>query len=76
MPRPHETMIEYLEPGNGQTKQGYFWTLKRPGGDAVFVWKPSRSGKSLASIIPADFTGTLGCDGYSVYQIFAAGRQR
>ena len=68
-----ETMIEYLEPGNGQTKQGYFWTLKRPGGDAVFVWKPSRSGKSLASIIPADFTGTLGCDGYNVYQTFAAG---
>jgi transposase len=67
-----ETMIEYLEPGHGQTKQGYFWTLKRPGGDAVFVWKPSRSGQSLASIIPADFTGTLGCDGYSVYQTFAA----
>lgn len=68
-----ETMIEYLQPGNGQTKQGYFWTLKRPGGDAVFVWKASRAGKSLASIIPADFTGTLGCDGYSVYQAFAAG---
>ena len=68
-----ETMVEYLQPGNGQTRQGYFWTLKRPGGDAVFVWKPSRAGKSLASIIPADFTGTLGCDGYNVYQTFAAG---
>lgn len=67
-----ETMIEYLKPGNGQTKQGYFWTLKRPGGDAVFVWKPSRSGENLCHIIPVNFTGTLGVDGYAAYQSFAA----
>ena len=40
---------------------------------AEFCRQPSRSGKSLANIIPADFTGTLGCDGSSVYQTFAAG---
>lgn len=68
-----ETLIKYLKPGNGETKSGYFWTLKRPGGDSVFVWKASRAGKSLASIIPVNFTGTLGCDGYIVYQTFAAG---
>lgn len=63
-----ETMIEYLEPGNGQTKNGYLWTIKRPGGDAVFVWKTNRAEASLANIIPANFIGTLGCDGYIVYQ--------
>ena len=65
-------MIEYLQPGNGETKQGYFWTLKRPGGDAVFVWRTSRSAQALSNIIPASFTGTIGCDGYSVYQSHAA----
>ncbi len=67
-----ETMIEYLKPGHGQTKQGYFWALKRPGGDSVFVWKPSRSGESLRHIIPVDFKGTLGVDGYAAYQSYAA----
>jgi transposase len=66
-----ETMIEYLEPGNGQTKQGYFWTLKRPGGDAVFVWRTSRAASCLSNIIPANFTGTIGCDGYAAYQSYA-----
>jgi transposase len=66
-----ETKISYLEPGNGQTKSGYFWTLKAPGGDAVFHWRTSRSAAALADIIPADFSGTLGCDGYSVYQSHA-----
>lgn len=66
-----ETMIEYLEPGNGATKQGYLWTLKRPAGDAVFVWRTSRAARCLSTIIPADFTGVIGCDGYSVYQSHA-----
>jgi transposase len=67
-----ETMIEYLKPGHGRTKQGYFWTLKRPGGDSVFMWNPSRSGESLNNIIPVDFKGTLGVDGYAAYQSYAA----
>lgn len=67
-----ETMIEYLKPGNGQTKQGYLWTLKQPGGDAVFVWHTSRAQECLRNIIPANFTGVIGCDGYSVYQSHAA----
>lgn len=62
-----ETMIEYLQPGNGQTKQGYFWTFKRPGGDAFFAWHTSRAAACLHKIIPADFSGTLQCDGYGAY---------
>jgi hypothetical protein len=66
-------MVEYLEPGHGQTKQGYFWTLKRPRGDAVFVWRTSRAAACLHNIIPADFSGVIGCDGYAAYQSHAAG---
>ena len=74
-----ETMIEYLQPGNGETKQGYLWTLKRPEGDAVFVWRTSRAAQCLSNIIPVSFTGIIGCDGYSAYQTHAtqsAGRLR
>lgn len=67
-----ETMVEYLDPGHGQTRQGYLWTLKRPEGDAVFVWRTSRAAQCLHSIIPADFTGVIGCDGYQAYQTHAA----
>jgi transposase len=63
-----ETMIEYLSPGNGETKHGYFWTLRRPGGDSLFVWRTGRGAECLSNIIPVDFRGIIGCDGYSVYQ--------
>lgn len=71
-----ETMIEYLDPGHGQTRQGYLWTLKRPEGDAVFVWRTSRAAQCLHNIIPADFTGVIGCDGYQAYQTHAAQSDR
>ena len=66
-----ETPIEYLSPGNGQTKQGYLWACKRPGADVSFVWKTSRAARCLDHIIPADFSGTVQCDGYSAYPSFA-----
>jgi transposase len=69
-----ETPIDYLEPGNGKTRQGYFWTFNRPGGDGFYHWKTSRAAACLESIIPLTFTGTLQCDGYSAYQSFASGR--
>jgi hypothetical protein len=33
-----ETPINYLDPGNGKTRQGYLWTGNRPGGDVFFHW--------------------------------------
>lgn len=71
-----ETCIEYLEPGNGQTKQGYFWVLKAPRGDAVFAWKQSRAGEVLKHLLPAAFSGTIGCDGYTAYQSYAASSEQ
>jgi transposase len=69
-----ETPIEYLEPGNGKTRQGYFWTFHRPGGESFFDWQTSRATACLESIIPSNFKGILQCDGYSAYQSFANGR--
>ena len=69
-----ETPIDYLEPGNGQTKQGYLWTGSRPNGDVFFHWETSRAAACLDHVIPATFTGTLQCDGYVAYRAFANGR--
>ncbi len=66
-----ETPVEYLSPGNGETKQGYLWACKRPGADVSFTWATSRAALCLERIIPADFTGTVQCDGYQAYPSFA-----
>jgi transposase len=69
-----ETPIEYLEPGHGKTRQGYFWTCSRPGGDVVFRWETSRAAACLNNIIPVGFTGVVQCDGYPAYRAFADSR--
>jgi transposase len=66
-----ETPVEYLSPGNGETKQGYLWACKRPGADVSFTWATSRGARCLDHIIPADFSGTVQCDGYAAYPSFA-----
>ena len=59
-----ETPIRYLDPGNGKTKTGYFWTLNRPGHGTVYQWFTSRAATCLNHIVPRDFTVLLQCDGY------------
>lgn len=66
-----ETPIEYLDPGHGETRQGYFWTYNAPGGDVFFSWQTSRAATCLETVIPVNFAGTLQCDGYSAYEAFA-----
>jgi transposase len=65
-----ETVIKYLSPGHGTTKQGYLWVCAKPGGDAVFSWHTSRAADCLKSLIPAGWSGKLQCDGYSAYPAF------
>ena len=65
-----QTPIEYLVPGNGETKLGYLWACARPGGDAVFTWHTSRAAACLEGIIPPSFRGTLQTDGYAAYPAF------
>jgi transposase len=66
-----ETPVDYLEPGHGRTRQGYLWTGSRPRGDVFYHWQTSRAAACLENLIPASFTGTLQCDGYSAYRAFA-----
>jgi transposase len=66
-----ETPVNYLEPGLGRTRQGYFWTGSRPQGDVFFRWETSRATACLDKVVPANFTGTLQCDGYAAYRAFA-----
>lgn len=70
-----ETPIDYLDPGFGRARQGYYWVCNRPGGDVVFHWEPSRSTDCLEKLIPVDFKGTIQCDGYSAYRAFADRRK-
>jgi transposase len=69
-----ETPVRYLAPGHGQTKQGYFWTANRPGGEVIYHWETSRAAACLSNVLPVDFAGTVQCDGYAAYDAFA--RQR
>ena len=69
-----ETPIRYLAPGHGKTKLGYLWMCGAPRGDAIFHWEVSRAATCLEKIIPADFRGTIQCDGYEAYDCFAKGR--
>jgi hypothetical protein len=69
-----ETPIDYLEPGNGKTRQGYLWTCARPKGDVIFQWETSRAADCLHKLIPVNFIGTMQCDGYSAYPAFAEKR--
>ena len=65
-----ETVIKYLAPGHGATKQGYLWVCAKPKGDAVFSWHTGRAADCLQSLIPAGWSGIIQCDGYSAYPAF------
>jgi transposase len=69
-----ETPVRYQAPGNGSTKLGYLWAFNVPGGDLFFDWKTSRAAACLEKIIPANYCGTLQCDGYAAYDCFARSR--
>ncbi len=69
-----ETPIRYLAPGHGQCRLGYLWVCHEPGADAIFSWHTSRAAICLDRIVPADFRGTIQCDGYVAYDAFASSR--
>jgi transposase len=71
-----ETPVEYLEPGYGKTRQGYLWTVCRPGQDVFYWWNTSRAAACLDVIVPADFKGTVQCDGLRGLPLLCRGSQR
>jgi transposase len=70
-----ETPVNYLEPGHGRTRQGYFWTAGCPKGDVFFRWETSRATACLNHVVPPTFTGTVQSDGYPAYRAFVNGRK-
>ena len=69
-----ETPIEYLSPGNGETKKGYLWVYHSPElGLTYYDWRLGRGHEALAAVLgdgtPGrdSFDGHLGCDGYGAY---------
>src|ERR1017187_5285919 len=66
-----ETPVKYLEPGRGQTGQGYLWTGLVPGQCVVYEWHASRGACCVGSLLGETFSGKLQCDGYSAYRAFA-----
>lgn len=69
-----ETMIKYLDPGNGATKHGFLWAASCPQGDVIFQWHPGRGAECLEKLIPKDYAGIIQCDGFAAYDCF--GRKR
>lgn len=75
-----ETPIKYLLPGNGKTKQGYFWTLSKPDiksdngrGDIFYQWHTGRKTACLQSLLQSaeqNFIGILQCDAYKAYNSY------
>ena len=69
-----ETTVPVLDPGRGNVKKGYFWSLARDdrpwGGDdppgVAFTYAPGRSGKHAVEILQG-FSGILQVDGYTGY---------
>jgi transposase len=68
-----ETPLDYLAPGHGQTRQGYFWAYGHPEVGVLYDWHTGRSHRCLDSVLTAsddedDFRGILLTDGFSAYQ--------
>lgn len=71
-----ETPVEFLEPGHGQTRQGYLWTALVPDQCVLYQWHASRAADCLEALLGKDFAGRLQCDGYSAYPAFAKNKKQ
>lgn len=75
-----ETPIEYLSPGHGQSKTGYYWVYLDPRrGTVYYDWQLSRRHECLGEILgieeqsgTARFGGIIQCDGYAAYTAFVS----
>jgi transposase len=74
-----ETTIDYLSPGNGQTKKGYLWVYHSPQlGLTYYDWRLGRGHQALVDVLgdgtpgSGSYKGHLGCDGFSAYDTYGA----
>lgn len=63
-----ETPVKFLQPGRGQTAQGYFWASRAPGADTVYHWTNGRGHEHLLGIVPEAYKGVVQCDAYGAYR--------
>lgn len=49
--------------------------MHRPGGYTVHHWHTGRGAACLERIVPGDWRGLIGCDGYAAYDAYARTRQ-
>ena len=71
-----ETPVKYQDPTRkGVCGTGYFWVFYNPVRNlCYFAWRTGRGADFLESIVPADFEGTIQCDGWKAYNRFVKNR--
>jgi len=73
-----ETTVPVLDPGRGKTKTGYFWAMardERPFGGAnppavLYTYATGR-GADHGTLLLANYSGIVQCDGYAAYKCLA-----
>jgi transposase len=67
-----ESPIKYQDPERqGTCGTGYLWVVYNPVRNISYMeWHTGRSTACLESLVPADYTGIIQCDGYTVYTTF------
>jgi transposase len=67
-----ETPVKYQDPERaGSCGTGYLWVAHNPVRNITcFQWHTGRSTACLESLVPADYTGLIQCDGYQAYESF------
>ena len=67
-----ETPVKYQDPERkGVCGTGYLWAVHNPARNTgLFAWHAGRGAVCLESLVPADFTGVIQCDGYQAYESF------
>jgi len=72
-----ETAMDYLSPGNGETKKGYLWVYHSPALALTYYdWRLGRGHEALTAVLGdgtpgmRNFYGHIGCDGFSAYDTY------
>lgn len=69
-----ETPVKYQDPQReGACGTGYLWVCHNPVRKVSFMqWHTGRGAACLEQLVPCGFEGLIQCDGYQVYETFAA----
>ena len=73
-----ETPVKYQDAEReGRCGTGWLWVIYNPVRKVcLFCWRLGRGAQELQAIVPADFQGTIQCDGHGAYLSFAQSKER